>query len=433
MRNQDQFFEECINEQRRSFLKYTSAGFAGSYLILNSAYGITSLAAKIPELSVLDFGAKGDGLNDDSFAFQQACDVAAKFGGARVHLPDPDKYYRLLFPVYLSDNTEVFGQGENTRIIFEDPLFVKGRGGFVIGSSQEANREYARKRYLNKQNVSTINPDFKNPEQRQYLRDNPRFLQAENSIIHDLYIEAKFTRENINNWGGYGINFVNARNCHAYNVWGRGWTQLIGMGSDVPPETPSNHNCSARNLHVISPDLKRTYYSIGFIANSTSCVIENAQQHSPMTAGSLNGSGIATNLCEDCIIKNIKIPDLGKTVTSEGVLINNSSGCLVENILIGNARTAVSVFYNDAKTLNPVKPNYFSNIKGVNCEVVLAVYSKFNVIRYVSSVNSTHNILLKNSNATNNYIYSPPESVTASKNLSQRFLSVHKFITSQLR
>lgn len=433
MCNQDQFLKESINEQRRSFLKYSSVGFASSYLFLNSAYGINSVPARIPDLNMLDFGAKGDGVNDDSFAFQRACDVAAKLGGARIHLPDPDKYYRLLFPVYLSDNTEVFGQGESTKILFEDPLFVKGRGGFVIGSSKEANREYAKQRYLHKQNMTTINPNFKNPEQRQYLRDNPKFLQAENSVIHDLYIESQFTQQNINDWGGYGINFVNARNCHTYNIWGRGWTQLIGMGSDVPPETPSNHNCSARNLHVISPDLKRTYYSIGFIANSTNCVIESAQQHSPMTPGSLNGSGVATNLCEDCIIKNIQIPDLGKTVTSEGVLINNSSGCSVENILIGNARTAVSVFYSDAKTLNPEKPNYFSNIKGINCEVVLAVYSKFNVIRSVSGVNSMFNILLKNANATNNSIYSSPEDVAASKNLSQHFLSVHKFITSQLR
>ncbi|MDR8459595.1 phage tail protein, partial [Acinetobacter baumannii] len=84
-----------------------------------------------------------------------------------------------------------------------------------------------------------------------------------NSSIHDLYLEARFTNSTKNKWGGYGINFVNAQNCHVYNIWGKGWTQLIGMGSDIPPETPSNHLCSAKYLHVLEPDLVRTYYSIG--------------------------------------------------------------------------------------------------------------------------------------------------------------------------
>ncbi|MBL2376709.1 phage tail protein, partial [Klebsiella pneumoniae] len=87
------------------------------------------------------------------------------------------------------------------------------------------------------------------------------------------------------------------QNCHVYNIWGKGWTQLIGMGSDIPPETPSNHLCSAKYLHVLEPDLVRTYYSIGFIANSTDCSIEHAIQYVPMTSGSLNGSGAALNLC----------------------------------------------------------------------------------------------------------------------------------------
>ncbi|MDH8318830.1 phage tail protein, partial [Klebsiella pneumoniae] len=68
---------------------------------------------------------------------------------------------------------------------------------------------------------TTINPDFKNPKQKQYLRDNPHFIQAENSSIHDLYLEARFTNSTKNKWGGYGINFVNAQNCHVYNIWGK--------------------------------------------------------------------------------------------------------------------------------------------------------------------------------------------------------------------
>ncbi|QLK63182.1 phage tail protein [Enterobacteriaceae bacterium Kacie_13] len=387
----------------------------------------------MPLLNITDFGAKGDGIQDDSPAFQKACDRAKERGGARIFLPDPVKYYRLTFPVYLSSHTELYGQGSKTRVVFEDPVFNKGRGGFVIGSSLEANSHFAHLWYLNKNTPMTINPEFKNPAQRQYLRDHPEFMQAENSAIHDIFIEAMFTADNKLSWGGYGINFVNARDCHAYNIWGRGWTQLIGMGSDVPPETPSNHNCSAKNLVVVQPDLRRTYYSIGFMANSTNCIIENATQEVPMTADTMNGSGVATNLCEDCTIRNIRIPDLGRTQTSEGILVNNSSGCIIEDIVIGNAKTAVSVFYSMKETLNPQKPNNLSNIKGLNCDSVLTVYSKFNIIKNITGENCASIIVLKNNNATNNEIFAAPGNVTAPENILHKLRADKDFINSQLK
>lgn len=418
---------------RRFFLKWVTTFVLGSFIVQNRGSTKPPELNHLKLLSIADFGAKGDGLHDDSPAFQKACDQAKALGGAKIHIPDPVKYYRLTFPVYVSSNTEIFGQGSTTKIVFEDPLYNKGRGGFVIGSSLEANSDFAHQWYRNQTTLTTINPDFKNPAQRQYLRDNPQFLQAENAVIHDLLIEAIFTKDDTLSWGGYGINFVNAQGCHAYNIWGVGWTQLIGMGSDVPPETPSNHNCSAKNLVVRQPDLRRTYYSIGFIANSTNCTIENATQDSPMTADSMNGSGVATNLCEDCAIKKIRIPDLGRTRTSEGILINNSSGCVVEDIYIGNAKTAVSVFYSMNEALDPQKPNTLTNIQGVKCDAVLTVYSKFNVIKNVSGENCKSVIVLKNSNATNNKIYSLSKDVTMPKNDARKLISDNNFISSQLK
>ncbi|WP_431296998.1 glycosyl hydrolase family 28-related protein [Rahnella sp. PAMC 25559] len=418
---------------RRLFLRLLSLSTLSTWFIQNTAFSQLVDLSQLTLLNIVDFGARGDGIHDDSPAFQKACDYAKQIGGARIHLPDPIKYYRLTFPIYLSSNTEIYGQGATTKIIFEDPIFNKGRGGFVIGSSLEANSYFAHEWYRSKKKSTTINPDFKNPVQRQYLRDNPEFVQAENSLIHDVLLQAIFTSENEQAWGGYGINFVNARDCHAYNIWGMGWTQLIGMGSDVPPETPSNHNCSAKNLVVIKPDLRRTYYSIGFIANSTNCTIDNARQDAPMTANTPNGSGVATNLCEDCIIKNITIPDLGRTNTSEGILINNSSGCVVENIFIGNAKTAVSVFYSMKDTLNPLKPNTLNKIEGKNCDAVLTIYSKYNVIKNVTGEDCSAIIVLKNNNATHNEIYSSPGNVSAPENRLRKFTSNNTFISSQLK
>ncbi len=390
------------------------------YAIVNESKANSNSPIKV--LNVLNFGAKGDGINDDSYAFQQACNTASSLGGAKLYIPPTKEYYRILFPVYIGDNTELFGEGQTTRIVFENPIFNKGRGGFVIGSSLEANRHLAFKRYSNFTQETTINPDFKNPKQKQYLRDNPHFIQAENSSIHDLYLEARFTNSTKNKWGGYGINFVNAQNCHVYNIWGKGWTQLIGMGSDIPAETPSNHLCSAKYLHVLEPDLVRTYYSIGFIANSTDCSIEHAIQYVPMTSGSLNGSGAALNLCEDCLISNITIPHLGKTQTSEGIMVNNSSGCRVNNIMIGDAKIAVSLFFSDKSTLNPEKPNFIDTVTGVNCNSVISVFSKYNYIKNITAKDCIYKVVLKNRNATNNHFDLPASEIVTANTKDAGFL-----------
>ncbi|MDK6764909.1 glycosyl hydrolase family 28-related protein, partial [Klebsiella aerogenes] len=233
-----------------------------------------AFASGASRFSVTDFGAKGDGVTDDSFAFQKAFLKANEAGGGTVYFPPPKKEYLLRFPVFIFNNTEAYGDGKDTRIVFENPVFSKGRGGFVIGSSLEANRDLALTRFSNKSLSTTINNNFKNPVQRHYIRDTPELAQAKGSSLHDIYLEARFTAGSESSWGGYGINFVNAIDCHASNIWGKGWTQLIGMGSDTPPETPSNHNCSAKNLYVLEPDMVRTYYSIGFMANSSNCTIQ---------------------------------------------------------------------------------------------------------------------------------------------------------------
>ncbi|AKL09085.1 glycosyl hydrolase family 28-related protein [Klebsiella oxytoca] len=396
--------------RRRDFIDLAAKlGISSIFIGTSSRF---AFASGITILNVADFGAKGDGVTDDSFAFQKAFLKANEFGGAKVYFPKPRKEYLLKFPVFLFNNTEAYGDGQQTRIVFENPVFSKGRGGFVIGSSLEANRELALTRFNSKSLSTTINKNFKNPIQRHYIRDSPELAQAKGSSLHDIYIEARYTTDSESNWGGYGINFVNAIDCHAKNIWGKGWTQLIGMGSDTPPETPSNHNCSATNLYILQPDLVRTYYSVGFMANSSNCTIQNAKQWEPMTAGSKNGSGVALNFCEDCIVSDIDIPDLGRTQTSEGILINNSSGCLIQNITIGNAKKAVSTFFNFKDTQKEFKPNLIKNVKGSNCDIVLSIYSKFNIIRNIKGEKSRRIIALMNSNAAHNIISAPEADIS---------------------
>lgn len=367
-------------------------------------------------VDVRDYGAKGDGVNDDCLAIQTAIRDAHAKGITRVFVPGTDQYYRCTYPVFLLSGIELFGVGPGSYIVFENPVFSKGRGAIVIGSSYEINRTLVFAAYDSGswEGKSTVNTSYVNPAQKQYIRDNPSFIECKNASVHDLRLDAIYLSPYTD--GGYGINFVNSQDCVAYNIAGSGWTQLIGMGSDTPPETPSNHRCKAWNLEVVQPNQSKTYYSIGFISNSTNCVIHDAVQHQPMADGTPNGSAGAFNLCEDCEMYNITVHELGRTQSSEGVLMNNLVGCRVEGITIKGTPTskvisAVSHYYTDASFNVASRPNVFKNITAVNCEHAVSLRGKYVIVDAVSPYNCDYDLYFGNNNATNNQVMFEPKSV----------------------
>lgn len=356
-------------------------------------------------------GAKGDGKTSDYLAFQAAMIYAANNGGGRVVIPSPKIEWVLDAPVFVMDNTHVVGSGRDCRIRYKNPIFKNGRGGFVIGSSVEANRVKAFQ-FFEKgvQPENTRNDAFKNPDLKQYLQWNREFIQAKNSTISGIYLIADFDSKGSS--GGYGINLVNAWDCHAFNIWGEGWTQLIGMGSDGVPETPSNYMCSAYDLQVVKPDPVHTYYAIGFISNSTNCSIHHAQLQSPITDGTPNGSGIALNYAENCSVHDIDIPNLGRTRTSEGILLQNCKGCVVDNVVVGNAKTAVATFFRDASFNDASRPNRIGpNVEGVNCDRVIRVGGKFAIVLGYRNSGSKYDVTIGNVDAMRNTIIGPNRSV----------------------
>lgn len=362
-------------------------------------------------LSVMDFGAKGDGVTDDCLAFQRALYAAHLMGGARVYVPTPAVEYRWTYPVFLFSNTELFGTGPSCRIVMENPtLSMRGRGCIVIGSSYEVNRDKAMENYNagTFPNASVTDTTFVNPAIGQFLRDNQSFVQSSNCSVHDLYIIAKYTGATLN--GGYGVNMVNSQYCSVYNIWGEGWTQLIGMGSDVAPETPSNYECHAYNLHVVNPNQSKTYYSIAFVANSTDWSIKNCRQTKPIAAGTQNGSGVATNAVENGEISDIFIADLGRTASSEGVLINNGRNIVVRNIHVGNAITAVATYYTLSEFNDMTKPNLIDGVHAVGCDQAIGIRAKYATFDNVSSMNCLQEVYFGNLNASGNVLKFKPAS-----------------------
>lgn len=362
------------------------------------------------------FGAKASNSTLDRYtnalAFQTALNQIQADGGGKLVCKGGSTYY-IGFPIYVRSNTDFDLNG--ATLVFVNPVFRKGRGGIVIGSSYEANYDQAMSAYSDGSYATntgtTENTSYVNPAQKQWLRDNPSFTEVSYARVHNGRINAYFDGTDGTN-GGYGINFVNSAHCSAYDVEGSGWTQLIGMGSDVPPETPSNYDCHAYNLTVTSPDLVRTFYSIGFIANSTECSIRDAIQVAPITAGTNNGSGVATNFSQNCTIENISIPNLGQTVSSEGVLINNTSGSVVRNIMVRNCRRVVSTFYVDVTTLDVTKPNIIQGVSGTGVVALISLRSKYDLVSdFVTETTTPYDILLGNTNASGNIIKQEPSSL----------------------
>ena len=190
-----------------------------------------SVEAKLCDaLNVLDYGAVGDGVTDDSYAIQSAIRDAVRLGTYRVFIPAPKVEFLCKYPIFLMSKVEVFGTGFASKVVFENPTFSMGRGAFVIGSSYEINREKVFAAYDSGAWVGKPVKDesYVNPGHRVFIRDNAQYVECEDASIHDLYIEAKYTGSTKE--GGYGVNFVNAKDCTAYNLAGKGWTQLIGMG-----------------------------------------------------------------------------------------------------------------------------------------------------------------------------------------------------------
>lgn len=374
-------------------------------------------------VSIVDFGAIPGGAvgvnsSRNALAIMRAIQHVYAKGGGSVLVPATAEKFRTNYPPFVMDRVEFYGEGPGSGIIFEDPVFSKGRGGIVIGSSLEANRSKALAAYDagTFPGVPIVNPSYANLPFGTFLRDNPSKVETRDACVHDLYLVAEFSSPT--GWGGYGINFVNAWNCHAWNIWGEGWTQLIGMGSDVAPETPSNHMCTARDYHVIRPDPYRAYYALGFMANSTNCFMVNQYQHAPCTETwesiGKEGNGIAANMCENSGIFGVHIPNLGRVVggSSAGVYIADCKDFDVDRVYVGNARRAVQTFFFRSAG-DPDRPvRVGPSIVGKNCESVLSLGSKYVHVAGFQNIGSSADLNLYNSNVTGCVVKGPVKTIT---------------------
>lgn len=373
-------------------------------------------------LDVRRFGAVGDGIADDYPAFQKACIAASQLGGAIVHVPTPKVKWKIGFPVYLFDRTWVRGTGINCIVEFTDPLYArKSRSGFVIGSGYEQNRDKAIQ-CLNDGTWATtgsvVDRNFVELDRGQYVRDNPSKVQSRLCRVSGMYLKASYPN-GATLKGGYAVSGANAVDSEVFDIWGEGWTEIINFGSDVPPATPSCHNLHAYDITCVAPNDYETYYSAGFIANSTSCSIGRFKQLRAIADGSPHGSCGSTNYTEFCSFYDIDVPNLGRTASSEGILVNNSKGAVTRNIRIGNAKTCVAEYYTTGAGIfyDRNHPNVFDGIHANNCDNAVALRSKFSVWKNVTQTNCTYHVYFGTTNAQACVVKFVPDTIGGGNNV----------------
>lgn len=355
-------------------------------------------------ISILQFGAVGDGVHDDYPAFQAACNAAKELGGAIVTVPTPKVEWKIGFPVFLWDRTWLKGSGPNCRINFVDPLYArKSRSGFIMGSGYERNRDKAIECMSSGTWATTgsvVNTGFVELPRGSYLRDNQDKVQSRLCKISDMYIVATYPNGTTLK-GGYAVTGENAQDCLVENIWAENFTEIINFGSDVPPSTPSCHNVHARNIVCVKPNDYETYYSAGFIANSTMCSIKGFHQLAPIADGSPHGSGASMNYTEFCEFSDFFVPSLGRTASSELILVNNSKGAVVRNVYGGNAKTCIAEYYTTGAGIFYDRnfPNVFENIHANNCDNACALRSKFSVWKNITQTNCTYHVYFGTTNA----------------------------------
>jgi hypothetical protein len=346
------------------------------------------------------FGAALDGVADDSGILQVAIDYLTSIGGGKLVLPAAKIF--LQYPVFVTYNMEVIGQGIATHIISERDVH-SGRVAFVVGNAHEWNRQTVdASRALNHPTSVTTNPTYPdiacNGVTWLLPDGSTHAIEAQNSHIKNLLIEFVYTADS---WGGYGIQFAHAYNCTADNIWSINACQAIGIGSDTPPSTPGCNSVFCTNIHVISPDAVHTFYAVGFIANSLNCSISGFSSPTPLTAGSPDGTLAAINECEDCNISNGS-GTVGPSSTSEGILINNAKSCYASNILVRDAVKAYVTYFTETMFIDSTKRNSFSNCVAYDSGIIMMVLGKYTDFNNIKGYNYTTAINFDSINATNN-------------------------------
>jgi hypothetical protein len=212
-----------------SLVSYTPAGTGAV---------TTTVQAKLRQtVSVMDFGATGNGTTDDTTAIQTALNAIFNAGGGTVFVPAGT--YKTSAPLIVRTNTILEGVGYASKIV--QSANFNGQGNVIhIGYGYEWN-----------QNGQSFNPASNDDAtMAQLLANNYSKLTTISAGARNLYIKGYIN----GNRPGQGLLFINALNCFCEYIWADNVLTPVVIGNDAPGWQAACANTSVSHIYQVSCD-----------------------------------------------------------------------------------------------------------------------------------------------------------------------------------
>lgn len=348
-----------------------------SLLIFNSLFSI--------DVNVMHYGAKGNGIIDDTFAFQECADLLASKGGGNLVIPQGNYLIRKInFIGKKYSNINLIGN--NANIIEKIATNRRSLGRFQTYAQKsaadgifvfEANVSYQKNDTESIKNISISGLNF--------ISDVEKYGFDELSHQISAHGVSNFKIKNCNFKGFLGDGIAINRGTHetgARNAYNK----------NIIIENCVFDGVNNNNRNGIS-----IYYSDGFII--TDCDFENITR--PDMIGAIDIEADDTfNISRNGIIRNCNFKNIGglAAIAFFQKSANNYKNLLIENCVIDGATTPLYVLGNDNFQNNPFEEDIIMRNCNVKNTAVAAIIIKgynifFENVKFENITSSVANVV----------------------------------------
>jgi len=347
----------------------TALGFTGSTAderVENAELKILEVESRVNALetrdlkilNVRDFGAKGDGVTDDTSAIQSALDRARELNGAEVYIPDGTYPIKATLRIYSNTRLRCAPNARIIRAAAFTSMLLPGIGGVdgydgvhdveVIGGIWDCNaRQFPVPSnaliFGHAQRITVRNLTILDVHQYHAIEFN---AVQDGQILNCIFDGFSGTRiseavqidlmKNSETFGGYG-NYDNTpcRNILISGCTFRNWSRGIGSHSSTAGIFHSNIRIIGCHFEALSDQAIRAYQW------KDSTIIGNTMEFCRMGIEVRPGSGADASQCGYFAIKGNVIKNMSSESDGYGIWLNGDPGVLVTDTIVSD-----NVIYN---------------------------------------------------------------------------------------